>query len=337
MVSESMPTMENKKFMNVPSKLEDIDGNHKEMRVEIAPDGKVKAMAFFDIDKTLSHLTPLHEKAICELFPDADPKELAETYFGGFKLGNSYREFDRMNEIYINGHNEWRDAEVYRNERMIPHQDEIDGGDSEIHKRAAEYLAHYGEAAGAVADRLYENNPEAYEQAEIKPILALAEYYKKLGVAMVGMTANSPILVKRLAKYLKLSDLFIDIATDEDMVGGGKEVAINHLIEGMEKLGIPVAKTSGRLIFVGDSLRGDVGSGAKFGNYRSGSGSGILVLEDDKELAEIQKQIASGDPELQKILASVSTEAFVVNDVPKNADGSPELASKGREDFLHKL
>ena len=45
------------------------------------------------------------------------------------------------------------------------------------------------------------------------------------------------IFVDKLAKYLKLSDIFLDIATDETMAGGGKGIAIHYLINEMEKKG----------------------------------------------------------------------------------------------------
>jgi hypothetical protein len=44
----------------------------------------------------------------------------------------------------------------------------------------------------------------------------------------------------------KLSDIFIDIATDETMQGGGKEIAIHQLIDVMAQKGIPMPE--GRMI-----------------------------------------------------------------------------------------
>ena len=97
-----------------------------------------------------------------------------------------------------------------------------------------------------------------FEKANIAPIFKLAQMYSRLGIPMVGFTANAKVLVDKLAKYLKLSDIFLDIATDETMQGGGKEVAIKYLIDELESKGIPIPK--GRMIFVGDSLRGDIGT-----------------------------------------------------------------------------
>ncbi len=330
---EDLPSNQEKSSISIPSRLEKVDGSHAELRISLAEDGKTKAIAFFDIDKTLAHLTSIHTQAIGTLFPDADP-ELAETYFKGFKLGNSYREFDRMHGIYVDGHTAWKDPEVYISERLKLYGAEIDEAGNEAHETAAQYLAQYGEAASAIADSVYQTKPEEFEQAKIEPIFVLAEYYKRLGVGMVGMTANADVFVKKLAKYLGLADLFIDIATDETMVGGGKEIAIRHLIEDLISRGIPVA--TDRLIFVGDSLRGDIGSGAKFHEYGAYSGKGVLVLENKNELIDIERQI-NNDPELRKIVDAVDTEAFVLDDVPKNQDGKPSLLSRGRDKFMRKL
>ena len=56
-------------------------------------------MAFFDIDKTLAELKNIHGKAIKTLFKiffDKDFEGIEEVYFRGFRLGNSFREFDCM-------------------------------------------------------------------------------------------------------------------------------------------------------------------------------------------------------------------------------------------------
>ena len=63
-------------------------------------------MAFFDIDKTLAELKNIHGKAIKTLFKiffDKDFEGIEEVYFRGFRLGNSFREFDRMRGIYLDG------------------------------------------------------------------------------------------------------------------------------------------------------------------------------------------------------------------------------------------
>jgi len=152
---------------------------------------------------------------------------------------------------------------------------------------------------------------------------------------MVGFTANAKVLVERLAKYLRLSDIFLDVATDEDMTGGGKEVAVLHLIKKIEKKGIPVPKD--RLVFVGDSIRGDIGilSKVKAADNKI-NGQGILVLKDKQALIQIKKEISS-DPILRNIADLIEVNGLVVDDVPLDEKGKPMLWSRFRRDFMEKL
>src|SRR3989338_9547863 len=96
-----------KEWIILKSELENINGSNQDIRIGIMEDGMPKAMAFFDIDGTLAHLSAIHGQAIKELFTDADPEELEQTYYAGFKLGNSFREFDRMKGIYADGRAGW--------------------------------------------------------------------------------------------------------------------------------------------------------------------------------------------------------------------------------------
>ncbi len=324
-----------KKIISTKSLLEDMDGNYKTINIELMEDGKPQAMAFFDIDGTLAHLDMIHGKAIAKLFSDQNPVELEETYYKGFKLGNSFREFDRMRGIYIDKHNEWKDPEVYLKERFIPHSEEIDEPGNEAHEVAAQILKVYGETAAEIADEIYHEHPEAFNQSNIEPIFHLARLYQKLGIPMVGFTANAKVFVAKLAKYLKLSDIFIDIATDETMAGGGKENAIHYLISEMEEKGIAVPKD--RLIFVGDSIRGDIGSSiVAHDKDNKISGQGILVLKDKEALIQIKKQI-SEDPHLKKLVDGMDIHGLVVGDVPIDEQGKPMMFSWLRDKFLEKL
>jgi phosphoglycolate phosphatase-like HAD superfamily hydrolase len=324
-----------KKFVSVKSELEDIDGNKKDIKIELMEDGKPRAMAFFDIDGTLAHLDVIHSKAIAKLFPEQDPKELEETYYKGFKLGNSFREFDRMRGIYIDGHSEWKNPEVYWKERYLPKAKEIDELGNEAHEISAEILKIYGETAANVADELFKEHPEKFEESNIEPIFHLAKLYQRLNIPMVGFTANAKVFVDKLAKYLKLSDIFIDIATDETMAGGGKENAIHSLIKKMEEKGLQIPKD--RLIFVGDSIRGDIGSSILAQNKdKEISGQGILVLKDKEALIKIKKQI-SEDSQLKSMTNSINIDALVVEDVPLDEKGEPMLLSRFRKKFLEKL
>lgn len=324
-----------RKWIIVSSEFESLDGAKKNIKIELMENGKPRAMAFFDIDGTLAHLTSIHGKAIAKLFSDQDPVELEATYYQGFKLGNSFREFDRMREIYVNGHKEWKDPEVYFKERFIPHAKEIDEPGNKAHENAARTLKVYGEIAAQICDDLYKDNPEEFEKSNITPILKLAQVYARLGIPMVGFTANARVLVERLAKYLKLSDIFIDIATDETMAGGGKEIAINYLIKRVEAKGIPVPKN--RLVFVGDSLRGDIGTGLLAQkNDEEIFGQGILVLKDKNALIEVEKQI-NADPKLRHIVDNMDVDGLIIDDVPLDEKGNPMLFSRLRDQFIKRL
>lgn len=325
----------NKKYINIQSELEDIDGKKKEIKIELMNDGKPITMAFFDIDGTLAHLSMIHGKAIQKLFPDQEPNELEETYYKGFRLGNSFREFDRMKGIYTDGHTEWKDPEFYFKNRLSPKIKEIDEPGNIAHDIAADLLKEYGEAAAQITEDLYKSNGEEFEKANIQPIFVLAKMYAQFGIPMVGFTANAKVFVKILAKYLKLSEIFLDIATDETMAGGGKEIAIKYLINKLESKGMPVPKN--RLTFVGDSLRGDIGSSLVAQKLdKEISGQGILVLKNKAELIQTKKQI-NDDPKLKAITTSMNVFGLMVENVPLNQDGKPILLERFFDQFLEKL
>jgi len=324
-----------KKWIAVSSELEDINGNKKYINIELMEDGKPRAMAFFDIDGTLAHLDIIHGKAIAKLFPDENSKELEETYYKGFKLGNSFREFDRMRGIYIDGKKEWKDPEIYWKERYLLHAKEIDEPGNKAHEISAKILKAYGEIAVNIVDEIYKENPKEFKQSNIKPIFRLTEIFQRLGIPMVGFTANAKIFVEKLAKYLGLSDIFLDIATDETMSGGGKEIAINYLIKKLKEKDIEVPKD--RLIFVGDSIRGDIGSSimARLKDKEI-KGQGILVLKDKNALIEIKKQI-SADPHLKLLADSMDIYGLIVDDVPLDEKGELMFLSRFRNKFFEKL
>jgi len=99
----------------------------------------------------------------CELFPEEEPAELEQTYYQGFKLGNSFREFDRMRGIYIDGHIEWKVRNLFKRSFYFA------GGRNDqpghlAHNIAAGILKEYGEIASAICDELYQKNPEKFEK-----------------------------------------------------------------------------------------------------------------------------------------------------------------------------
>ena len=96
----------------------------------------------------------------------------------------------------------------------------------------------------------------------------------------------------------------------------------------IENKGISVPKD--RLIFVGDSLRGDIGSSLLATKEdKEIHGQGVLVLKDKKALIEIKKQINENE-EINKLVRSININAFIVDDVPKDMKGNPMLFSFGR-------
>ncbi len=330
-------------FIKIKSELESLDGTFKELPVTIGEDGTSMAVAFFDIDKTLAELKSIHGKAIKILLEEILGENIKENkeiegvesiYFDGFKLGNSFREFDRMNGIFVEKHYDWIDPNIYINERLKLKMKEIDSEGTEEHKIAKMYLDRYVNIASKIADDIFQNNPEEFNSSKIKPVFALAKYYKALGIPMFGMTANGKKFVGTIAKYLNLSDLFIDIATDEDMVGGGKELIIPKLIKKLESKGIKVPED--KLVIVGDSLLGDIGSGFRYKDSgKEISIKGILVLKNMEELTEIKNQIAN-NAELKKIVKNTDVEAFIIDNVKINENGIPQLFSH-KDTFLIKL
>ncbi|MEI7688582.1 MAG: HAD family hydrolase [Candidatus Nomurabacteria bacterium] len=328
---------ENNKIIKILSELPDLDNNYKEISVEMTPDGTPLAVAFFDIDKTLAELKNIHGRSIKTLFKiffDKDFEGIEEVYFRGFRLGNSFREFDRMNGIYNLGYKEWIDENVYIKERLNHKKKEIDSEGNETHDTAKMYLEKYVEIASSVAEDIYKNDKEEFELSKIKPVFALAKFYKSMGIPMFGMTANGKKFVYTISKYLNLFDFFIDIATDEDMVGGGKEIIIPKLIKKLEDKGVKVSKE--KLVIVGDSLSGDIGSGYR---YKDGEKEvfikGILVLKDVIELKKIKNQI-SQNPELSRIIKNTDTEAFITDNVKMDIHGLPMIMGDKRN-FLVKL
>lgn len=330
-------------FIKIKSELESLDGTFKDIPIMIGESGTPLAVAFFDIDKTLAELKSIHGKAIRMLLEEVlkegikDPKDiegLEKIYFDGFKLGNSFREFDRMNGIFVMKHYDWIDPNVYVKERLNFKMRDIDSEGTEEHETAKKYLNRYVEIASNIADDIYKNNREEYNLSKIRPVFALAKFYKALGIPMFGMTANGKKFVQTVAKYLDLPDLFIDIATDEDMVGGGKEIIIPKLIKKLEDKGIKVSKE--KLVIVGDSLSGDIGSGFRYkGEGKEISIKGILVLKNNDELEEIKSKI-SENKDLKKIVENTDVEAFIVDNVRIDRNGVPQIFSD-KNNFLIKL
>jgi|SRR3989338_5046285 len=323
------------KITTVSSAIKSLDGKERELGVRLDKEKRPKTAAFFDIDGTLAHLKPIHALAINELLPGRDPVEIHKVHVAGFKLGNSFREMDRMLGIYEDGHEEWKGPEVYRTQRLLPHQKEIDGAGNKAHERAAAFLQRYGDAAARIMEKKFKEEPEMFERAKIKPIFRLAKMYKRLGIPMGVMTANPRNLMDPITKYLGFSDYFIDISTDEDMAKGkgGKEVAIPDLVKKFQAKGIGLPR---EFILIGDSIRGDVGVGLRLPKEWGGRMKGIVVYDDKAALKEEQLKIQT-DPSLQELVSKMDVSGLVVENVPFDRKGNPMLSSPHQDKFLTKL
>lgn len=323
-----------RQIIEVESAIPSAEGSKSKIKVELGKDGMPRAAAFFDIDGTLAHLKFVHYAAIQEMYPDVDPEELTRVFEAGWHLGTSFREQYRMHGIYREGKIAWKDEEIFRREEFFPKQERIDSPGFPEHELSARLLEQYNEAAVRVVDKAYAENPGQFEQTKIRPVFRLAQLYKRLAIPMGVMTANPGGLTRAFAKHLAFSETFIDLATDENMVGGGKERAIEYLVGQMEAKGIPVPKD--RLILVGDSIRGDVGVGRKLPEDWQAKFQGIVVIEDQEALGKIQELIQK-DSELQRLVQETDVSGLLVDQVPVSKSGKPILSSKYRNRFLYKL
>lgn len=279
---QSAPCKEKEKRMIVASEIETFDGKPREIEIKLGPDGFPKAVAFFDIDKTLAECGFIHGEAFKKLFgekfPDQDPGKLTELYLNGLYLGTTFRVFHRMIGI-ARGRKDWEDPEEYL--KWLPgHEREVDE-EGDGHDFAAELSIKHSQMGAKMAEEMFKQDPGVFEHTKIKPVFHLVKLYKRLGIPMAVMTANDEPFARAVSKALGLADSFVTLACQKDFMGRGKEGAIEYLIKRLKEKGISVPKN---LIVVGDSLNGDIGSGAKFvQEHPDYMTTGVLVGEDDIE------------------------------------------------------
>ncbi len=331
---EHIPSAERHKVLSVESSIESLDGQPRQIRVELGPDGLPKAAAFFDIDGTLADLRFVHFAAIREMYPNADPTELASMLEESWKIRNAYLEQRRMHGIYAEGRDDWRTLSGYSHFLTPEKQQEISSPGNSEHELATGLLQRFSETAARAADTVYREHPERFDQAKNRPVTRLAHLYSRLGIPMSVMTGNPAAMSHAFGKYLGLADQFIDIASIEDMKGMGKAGAIEHLVTRMEAQGIPVPKD--RLILVGDSLGQDIGAARGLPEEWHARLKGLLVMRDQAALTEAQQQI-SGDPELAELVSTVDVSGLMIDRVPLNEHGTPMLSSKYRNQFIERL
>ncbi|MDD5489488.1 MAG: HAD family hydrolase [Candidatus Moranbacteria bacterium] len=283
------------KEMSVASDIETFDRRPRKIKIKLDSDGFPRAVAFFDVDKTLAECGFIHgeafKKLFAEIYPDQDPDKLTEQYLNGLHLGTTFRVFHRMIGIARDGRKEWEDPEKYL-EWFLGHEKEVDK-EGDDHDLAAALSIRHSQMGAEMVKNM---DPQILEQTKIKPVFHLVKIYQRMGIPMCVMTANDEPFAKAVCKLLGLGDSFIALACQKDFVGQGKEGAIEYLIQRLEEKGVPIPR---KLIVVGDSLNGDISSGAKFvQKHPEYSVNGVLVSENDVEKTKYRIE---KDPNLKNI------------------------------------
>jgi phosphoglycolate phosphatase-like HAD superfamily hydrolase len=321
----------------VLSDLESSNGEHSELKIAVSQtDGQLREANFWDLDKTLLIAEPIHAKAVEQIFPDFATTEeakqsLHKVYFDGFIAGNSYREWDRMWRIYAEGQVEYKNFQKYQ-EDFIDRPEKLklidEPGHSEgYHERANEILQRYGKIAFDFMRQEYERDPIKFQKEFVKPeMMQLIEAKTRLGQANVYMTANQRDFARGLVTFSGLWKYGLALATDEDMAGGGKELAIRKLIANLETKGLKVNKE--RATAIGDSIKGDVGSGAK-----ENLGSGIFVAENSDSISTILERAKDPKDEgrIASILKQTHVEAIPTQEVTKSKKGIFRFGKRSSE------
>ncbi|HEV7702076.1 MAG TPA: HAD family hydrolase [Candidatus Paceibacterota bacterium] len=296
---ESAPNInERKSFI---STMEGPDGSSKSLSISIEADGKPKFVVFEDIDKTLLHLEPTYNEIRKAMWPEAVAKDglegFTKVHLDGFQLGTMWRELYRIYAIYDLGKEEWKDENIYAKEFLAPGKDgeNIDEPGDKYYKFANELLEKFDTIAAQTVETQAKENPELFEKAKIQAMYRLNTQYVRLGIPVLGMSANPRKFIEAICKYTGLSEQFLDCATDTD-VPGTKEHKMKWLVERLEKQGLSVPY--GRFLVIGDSPMGDVGSASRFqalvaDEHPEVSASGIVIIKGDEELEIAAKKLES--------------------------------------------
>ena len=325
---EATPEQQESEWRTVTSQLEGLHGAPAELNVAISKeDGEVKHANFWDLDKTLLFAEPIHFAAVEQIYPEfakdeESRKALHEFYVAGFTLGNSYREWDRMRRICEEGQSQYKDPTVYERDFMDDPETKklIDepGRPEQYHEMANTILQRYGKIAYSIMEEKYNDDPEGFEKMFVKPeMIDLLKKKARLGQVNTYMTANQQDFAAGLVKFSGIADYGLLLAPDEKMTGGGKEVAIEWLIVELSKMGLKVNRK--RATAIGDSIKGDVGSGAK-----TGLGSGILVTETSEQIAAIRERAhkdTSDGRQIKAVLEGTDVEAIPSHEVTRGERG----------------
>jgi phosphoglycolate phosphatase-like HAD superfamily hydrolase len=318
---------------SVASLLHGPQGEKVEIPVAIAEDGNLMMVNFWDIDKTLLWPKAVQFAAIPRMFPNAvDVDNLRTTFEAGWGLGTPYREFDRLIRIFQEGDLELKDVEIYRkkyiaNDLLRKKIDEA-GHPEGWHERAFSAVDQYSYMLRDTVLDLYAKNPDFFKSETFVngPLMHLLQAKTRLGQTNVIMTSNPGIYASELVAVSGLYKFALALSPGEDMVGGGKEICIKKLIKTLEAMGLKVPKD--RLVVIGDSERGDIGSGYKIMQSEKGwRFSGILVRKDMSE-ADLFKEAAISDDSLLDIVTGMDMTLIASDEVPEGRGGY-RLGRKG--------
>ncbi len=328
---------EEKKWVSIQSNLENAEGKHEDIKVKLEADGKPKLLVFEDIDKTLLHLEPAYNEIRKNMWPEAVAKdgleEFSKVHLNGFRLGTMWRELYRIYAIYTLGKEEWKNPNTYMEEFLAQGKEgeHIDEPGNKYYELSNKLLEKFDDIAAQTVEKQAKENPNFFEEAKIGPLYKLNTLYKRLGVPIVGMSANPRKFIEAVCKYTGLSERFIACATDTD-VPGTKEHKMKWLTEQLEKKGLPVPYE--RLLVIGDSPLGDVGSASKFQKLVSGehpevNASGIVIIASDEDLKIAGEKLNNID--------DINIHTFDYTKVPVDENGDPMLFSKNRDKFLGEM
>lgn len=333
----SAQKMEEKKRVSIQSNLENAEGGHEDINIKLEADGKPKLLVFEDIDKTLLHLEPTYNEIRKNMWPEAVAKdgleEFSKVHLDGFRLGTMWRELYRIYAIYTLGKEEWKNSNTYTEEFLASGKEgeHIDEPGNKYYELSNKLLEKFDDIAAQTVEKQAKENPNLFEDAKINPVYKLNTLYKRLGVPIVGMSANPRKFIEAVCKYTGLSERFIACATDTD-VAGTKEYKMKWLTEQLEKKGLPVPYD--RLLVIGDSPLGDVGSASKFqklvaSEHPEVNASGIVIIASDEDLKVAGEKLSNVD--------DINIHTFDYTKVPMDEKGDPMLFSKNRDKFLNEM
>jgi phosphoglycolate phosphatase-like HAD superfamily hydrolase len=319
------------------SRVEKSDGTFEALSIKMEKDGKPKLFVFEDIDKTLLHLEPTYMKIREAMWPEAAKKEgielVSKVHLDGFRLGTMWRELYRMHGIYSLGRDDWRDSNFYEQDFLAPGKagEHIDKPGDPLHEEADKMLQKFDDIAAQVVEAQAKADPDFFKNSKIKPMFKLNAIYKRLGVPVVGMSANPRKFIEAICKHTGLAEQFLDCATDTD-VPGTKEFKMRWLAARAEENGLHVPYD--RLLVIGDSALGDVGSASRFQQLAASehpevSAAGILIVDNEKDIAEGVRKLEG--------VRDIDVRALDYKKVPFDDKGVPILGSGRRDEFLTQI